>query len=114
MAEETKHREQLLANERERSAELGGLDGGIDDLGQFENEDGQDDPSSGGGNNMRAPREGSIQEMIDKYQKFIDNPLSKDKGNKTADEDEDEEDTSDPNMKFVQSFDSFSSFMKAA
>ena len=60
------------------------------------------------------PKEGSIQELVDKYQQFVQNPfLNQKKVNQTT-ADADEEDAMEPNMKFVQAFDTFGSFMKAA
>lgn len=58
-------------------------------------------------------RENSIQEMIDKYQCYIQNPFAKPKKQASASAEE-EEDSQEPNMRFVRAFDHFGSFMRAA
>ena len=52
----------------------------------------------------------SFSELIEKYQSFVTNPFLQ---KKSAAQDEDEE-SSEPNLKFVTAFDTFGSFMRAA
>ncbi len=47
------------------------------------------------------PKEGSIQELIDKYQNFVQNPFLNQKKVAQSTAEADEEDAQEPNMKFV-------------